>query len=68
MKIRYQSYVPTITAFPAEYRLDRFAMTFSSEDDSYGCSLAKVRTSHIVTPNDHTSLFVVNLPWRSKDM
>ena len=24
----------TITAFPAEYRLERFAMTFSSDEDS----------------------------------
>lgn len=39
-------------------------MTCSSEMFSNGCSRANVNISHKVTPNDHTSVLVENLPWK----
>lgn len=39
-----------------------FSITCSSVNWAYGCSLHRVRISHRVTPNAHTSLAMVNLP------
>lgn len=44
-----------------------FSITCSSVNWAYGCSLHKVRISHRVTPNAHTSLAMVNLPCRNTD-
>lgn len=38
------------------------SMTCSSDSRLYGCSLHRVKISHSVTPNAHTSLAVVNFP------
>ena len=43
-----------------------FSMTCSSLSWEYGCSWQKVSISHTVTPKAHTSLAVVNLPWRKE--
>ena len=47
---------------PSRHIFDKLDKTFASLWLSYGCSRAKVKISHRVTPNAHTSLFVVNLP------
>lgn len=43
-----------------------FSITCSSVNWAYGCSLHRVRISHRVTPNAHTSLAMVNLPCRNR--
>lgn len=43
-----------------------FSITCSSDSWEYGCSWQKVKVSHSVTPNAHTSLAVVNFPWMEK--
>ena len=37
-------------------------MTSWSDMSAYGCSFTRVKTSHMVTPNAHTSDFCENLP------
>ena len=56
-----------MVGLPSRHIFERLDSILASLWLSWGCSRAKVRISQRVTPNDQTSVLVVNFPWKRKN-